>query len=293
LRHNFILRLSPLLNIDLHCHSNISDGLLPPAELVRRAAECGVEALALTDHDNIGGLDEARAEALKLNMLFINGVEISVSWEKTTLHIVGLGIDPKNAELVKGLHSIRAGRHARAQLMADDLKRVGLPDLLEGAYTYANNRDMIGRAHFARYMAEKGLVTDVKSAFKKYLVKGKPGFVPHQWASLPDCVNWIVGAGGIAVIAHPGRYDISAAAMRRLITEFKSLGGGAIEVITSNHTKDQAGQYGALAKEFDLAASRGSDYHGPGESYTQPGRLANLPADLRAVWDAHPILTAR
>ncbi len=258
---------------------------------MRRAAECGVEALALTDHDNIGGLDEARAEAKRHNMLFINGVEISVSWEKTTLHIVGLGIDPKNAELLAGLHSIRAGRHARAQLMAADLARVGLTDILEGAYTYANNRDMIGRAHFARYMAEKGLVTDVKSAFKKYLVKGKPGFVPHQWATLSDTVKWIVGAGGIAVIAHPGRYDISTAAMRRLITEFKALGGGAIEVVTSNHTKDQAGQYAALAREFDLAASRGSDYHGPGESYTQPGRLANLPTDVRAVWDAHPLLT--
>jgi 3',5'-nucleoside bisphosphate phosphatase len=287
LGHNFIL---PLLNIDLHSHSNISDGTLPPAELVRRAASGGVEALALTDHDNIGGLDEARAEAQKLGVLFVNGVEISVSWEKTTLHIVGLGIDPSNAELSAGLHSIRSGRHARAKLMAADLMRVGLPDILEGAYTYANNRDMIGRAHFARYMAEQGLVTDTKSAFKKYLVKGKPGFVPHQWATLSDTVNWIVGAGGIAVVAHPGRYDISSAAMRRLLTEFKSLGGRAIEVVTSNHTKDQAGQYAALAREFELAASRGSDYHGPGESYTEPGRLPNLPTDLVAVWDAHPII---
>ncbi|MGB8855701.1 MAG: 3',5'-nucleoside bisphosphate phosphatase [Burkholderiales bacterium] len=283
-------QIVPLLNFDLHSHSTISDGTLAPAELVRRAASSGVEALALTDHDNVSGLDEARNEAQKLGILFINGVEISVSWEKTTLHIVGLGIDPDDSELIAGLHGIRAGRHARAQLMAADLQRVGLPDVLQGAYSYANNRDMIGRAHFARYMAEQGMVADVKSAFKKYLVKGKPGFVPHQWATLADTVSWIRGAGGIAVVAHPGRYDISSAAMRRLLAEFKSLGGGAIEVVTGNHTKDQAGQYAALAREFSLAASRGSDYHGPGESYTEPGRLPNLPADLTAVWDAHPII---
>ncbi len=278
------------MNIDLHCHSNISDGLLAPAVVVKRAAEAGVEVLALTDHDNTGGLIEARAAAMEVGIRFIDGVEISVSWEKTTLHIVGLGIDPQNQALLEGLHTIRFGRHERAKLMAADLARVGIPDTLEGAYGYVNNKDMIGRAHFARYMAEKGHVTDVKSAFKKYLIKGKPGFVPHQWATLADAVSWIITSGGIAVVAHPGRYDISNAAMRRLLTEFKSLGGGAIEVVTSNHTKDQAGQYGALSVEFGLAASRGSDYHGPGESYTEPGRLPNLPAHLRAVWDAHPLL---
>jgi 3',5'-nucleoside bisphosphate phosphatase len=277
-------------NIDLHSHSNVSDGLLAPADLVKRAAGCGVQVLALTDHDGIGGLAEARATAKECGIGLINGVEISVSWEKTTVHIVGLGLDPTNSVLLEGLASIRQGRHDRAQRMAADLKRVGITGALEGAYEYAGNKDMIGRVHFARFLAEQGHVGDVKSAFKKYLVKGKPGFVPHQWAALVDAVAWIRTAGGIAVVAHPGRYDISSAAVRRLLTEFKSYGGGAIEVMTSNHTKDQAGHYGVLAQEFGFAASRGSDYHGPGESYAEPGRIPNLPAHLTAVWDAHPLL---
>jgi predicted metal-dependent phosphoesterase TrpH len=245
-----------------------------------------VELYALTDHDDVRGLAEAAAEAARLQLDFVNGVEISVSWESTTLHILGLNIDPENAELVAGLASVRAGRRNRAQRMADDLARVGIPGCLEGADKFVANKEMIGRSHFARYLVESGVVADVKSAFKHYLVKGKPGYVPHQWASLADAVEWICGAGGIAVIAHPGRYNLGANPMRSLLAEFKGLGGRGLEVVTSNHTPEQMRHYAGLAKNFDLLGSRGSDYHGPGESYSLPGRLPPLPAGVKAVWDA-------
>ena len=197
-----------MLDYDLHCHSTISDGTLTPTELVQRAAGRGVKFLALTDHDDIDGLEEARAAATSAGLTLINGVEISVSWRKHTLHIVGLNIDPTHQPLLDGLAHVRSGRGERAKKMADELAKVGIGGVLQGAYRHASNVNMIGRAHFARYLVEAGHCKDMKSVFKRYLVTGKPGYVPHQWAALSDVITWIKGAGGVAVIAHPGRYMV-------------------------------------------------------------------------------------
>lgn len=271
-------------NYDLHCHSTASDGLLAPATLVERAAGNGVDVLALTDHDEISGLAEARSRAAELDLRFIDGVEVSVSWGGITIHIVGLNIDPDNAQLQQGLQAIRQGRTERAKKMAQDLARAGIPGSLEGAYAYVDNPNLIGRTHFARFLVEKRYVSDVKSAFQHYLVNGKPGYVPHQWATLDDGLACIKAGGGVAVLAHPGRYKLTRTEMRKFLGEFKDGGGTGIEVVTSSHTVEQFLQYGILAQEFGLLASRGSDFHGPGESRVDLGKLPNVAADLKPVW---------
>ena len=271
-------------NCDLHCHSIASDGLLAPADLVRRAAGNGVEVLALTDHDELCGLAEAREQAEALGLRFIDGVEVSVSWGGITIHVVGLNIDPHNPQLQQGLQSIRQGRAERAKKMAQDLERVGIPGSLEGAYAYVENPNLIGRTHFARFLAEKRYVSDVKSAFQHYLVGGKPGYVPHEWATLADALSYINAGGGVPVLAHPGRYKLTRGEMRSFLGEFRDGGGAGIEVVTSSHTAEQFLEYAILAKEFGLLASRGSDFHGPGESRVDLGKLPNLAADLKPVW---------
>lgn len=276
--------MQPTANYDLHCHSTASDGLLAPVELVRRAAGNGVEVLALTDHDELCGLAEAREQAAASGLRFINGVEVSVSWGGITIHVVGLNIDPGNPQLQQGLQSIRQGRAERAKKMAQDLERVGIPGSLEGAYAYVENPNLIGRTHFARFLVEKRYVSDVKSAFQHYLVGGKPGYVPHQWASLGDALSYIKAGGGIPVVAHPGRYKLTRSEMRGFLGEFRDGGGAGIEVVTSSHTPEQYLEYAILAKEFGFLASRGSDFHGPGESRVDLGRLPNLAAELKPVW---------
>lgn len=271
-------------NIDFHCHSEVSDGLHPPRDVVRFAAENGVDVLSLTDHDNLGGLAEARKAAGDLGIQFVDGVEISVTWAERTLHIVGINIDPSGTRLRQGLESIRSGRLKRAEKMAESLSRAGISGVLQGAIAFAANPDMIGRTHFARCLVEQGHVKDVKSVFKKYLVPGKPGYVPHQWASLEDAVNWIVGSGGIPVIAHPGRYDIGSNVMKRLLGEFKTAGGLGVEVVTSNHSKDQVERFACLAVEYDFVASRGSDFHGDENGRVQLGKIPPLPPQLKPVW---------
>ena len=276
--------MQPTANYDLHCHSTASDGLLAPVELVRRAAGNGVEVLALTDHDELCGLAEAREQAAASGLRFIDGVEVSVSWGGITIHVVGLNIDPGNPQLQQGLQSIRQGRAERAKKMAQDLERVGIPGSLEGAYAYVENPNLIGRTHFARFLVEKRYVSDVKSAFQHYLVGGKPGYVPHQWASLGDALSYIKAGGGIPVVAHPGRYKLTRSEMRGFLGEFRDGGGAGIEVVTSSHTPEQYLEYAILAKEFGFLASRGSDFHGPGESRVDLGRLPNLAAELKPVW---------
>lgn len=271
-------------NYDLHCHSTASDGLLAPAEVVRRAAANGVDVLALTDHDELCGLAEARMEAAMLGLRFIDGVEVSITWCGSTIHVVGLNIDPGNEQLQQGLHAIRQGRAERAKKMAQDLARVGIPGSLEGAYAYVENANLIGRTHFARFLAEQRYVSDVKSAFQHYLVNGKPGYVPHQWATLQEALTYIKAGGGIPVLAHPGRYKLTRTEMRKFLGEFKDGGGAGIEVITSSHTPEQFLEYAILAKEFGFLASRGSDFHGPGESRVDLGKLPDLAADLKPVW---------
>lgn len=279
-----------LNNFDLHNHSNASDGLLPAADLVTLAARNGCDAVALTDHDTTDGIASGRTAALDLGLKFIAGVEISVSWsptidaKSTTLHIVGLGVDIENDTLANGLHSIRQGRFDRAKLMGDDLARVGINGMFDAAYALAENKTMLGRTHFARALVNAKHVTSVGKAFERYLTYGRPGFVSHQWASLSASINWIRNAGGIAVIAHPGRYNISKSDMTSLLAEFKELGGAAIEVITGSHTPQQYREYAARAREFGFMASRGADYHGSGESHIEPGKLPLLPNDLMPVW---------
>ena len=280
-----------MLDYDLHCHSNISDGTLTPTALVNRAAGRGVKVMALTDHDDMDGLDEGRATAAQHGITFINGVEVSVSWRTHTLHIVGLGINPDYPPLVEGLRSVRSGRGERARKMSEALAKVGISGVLEGAYHFAENPNMIGRTHFARYLVEAGHCKDVKSVFNRYLVKGKPGYVPHQWATLQDAIGWIQGSGGVAVLAHPGRYmtgrsGMGKKTMHELLTEFVELGGQALEVVTGSHTPEQYAEFARYAEEFNLMASCGSDFHGPGESYRDMGRLPDFPLGCRPVWNA-------
>lgn len=274
-----------MLDVDLHSHSTYSDGLLAPEDLVNRAFAQGVKMYALTDHDELGGLAEARSVAEAHGMRFIDGVEISVSWEAETLHIVGLNIDPQHAAIKDGLRQVRAGRHVRAERIAADLERVGIAGALEGARRYARNPDLLSRAHFARYMVERGDVKDTQSAFKRFLTAGKPGYVAHQWATLPQAVAWITAAGGAAVIAHPGRYKLNNRENEALLSEFRDLGGAALEVVTGSHTTDQYATWARYAQRFGLKASAGSDFHGPDESYLGLGKLPDLPYGLVPVWE--------
>ena len=271
-------------NIDLHCHSTISDGLLTPAQLVEHAAARGVDMLALTDHDDVAGLEEARRVAADKSIIFVNGVEVSASWRGQTLHIVGLGIDPEHPQLVRGLKSIRDGRTVRARSIAAQLDKFGIHGSFEGAYSNTGDGRLIGRTHFARFLVQQGYAKDVRSVFKKYLVKGKPGYVPHQWATLGDAVGWICDSGGRAVIAHPARYKLGKDALDELLLEFRALGGEAIEVITASHTPEQSLLFARHSQRMGLLASRGSDFHGPGESYFDLGRMPELPANCTPVW---------
>lgn len=273
------------VNADLHCHSTVSDGLLAPAALVERAAHNGVDLLALTDHDEVGGLDAAAAAAARYGLRFVPGVEISVSWgDDHTVHIVGLAIDHRHPALVAGLARVRAGRDARAGRIAAELERHGIRGAYAGALKYAGNPALVSRSHFARYLVECGRAPDVKSVFEHWLAKGKPGYVPHAWAGLAEAVGWIRAAGGIAVIAHPGRYRIGSTERRALFAEFRACGGEAIEVVSSSTSEAEIREFAALAREFGFRASRASDFHGPGESSVDLGGMAPLPADLVPVW---------
>ncbi len=273
-----------MLNVDLHCHSTVSDGLLSPADIAQRAHQHGVQVWALTDHDEIGGVALAREAATLLGMRHVGGVEISVTWAGHTIHIVGLRIDETDPVLVQGLYDTRHGREKRAMEMSDMLAEVGIPNAFQGALAYVGNPDLISRTHFARYMVEGGYCSDVSEVFKNYLVEGKPGFVEHRWASLAHAIQWIRGSGGVAVVAHPGRYNLTQLEMSAFLDEFKQLGGAAIEVVTGSHTPDQFGEYARVAKRYGFLASRGSDFHGPGESMTELGSLPPLPPDLTPVW---------
>ncbi|MBI3711737.1 MAG: PHP domain-containing protein [Burkholderiales bacterium] len=276
--------MKPQLNVDLHCHSTVSDGVFAPDVLARRAHANGVDVWALTDHDEVGGIALARQTAQELGMQFLTGVEISVTWANKTVHIVGINFDETNADLLAGLQRTRSGRQQRAEEIAAGLAKVGIPNCYEGALKYVGNPDLISRSHFARYLVEIGIRPDVSSVFKSYLADGLPGFVPHRWASLSDAVAWITGAGGVAIIAHPGRYDLSPLAFDALFTEFKSLGGTGIEVVTGSHTPDQYEEYARVALQYGFAASRGSDFHAPDDHSPDLGQIPPLPKELTPVW---------
>jgi 3',5'-nucleoside bisphosphate phosphatase len=273
-----------LTNADLHCHSHISDGTLSPEALAQRAFDGGVELWSLTDHDELAGQQRARDAALALGMDYLTGTEISVSFLHQTVHIVGLGFDADDAAINAGLAATRGGRRDRALEMAAGLAKVGIGGAFEGALKYVRNPELISRTHFARFLVDSGVCSDMHSVFRRYLTEGHPGYVPHSWAKLGDAVRWITQAGGVAVIAHPGRYKFSATEEYALISEFIGHGGQALEVMTGSHSAAEQIRYAATALEFDLAASRGSDFHSPGESRTELGSLPDLPGKLTPVW---------
>ncbi len=272
------------LNADLHCHSVVSDGTLTPEELAQRAHANGVHIWALTDHDELGGQERARVAAAALGIQYLSGVEISVTWMGHTIHIVGLGIDAAHVGILEGLRRTRDGRGNRAKLMAEQLLKAGIPGAYEGALHFAGNQELISRTHFARFLVEQGVCKDTEQVFKNYLVENKPGYVPHLWATLDDAVAWIKAAGGVAVIAHPGRYKLSALQMEELYKHFKDIGGIGIEVITGSHSPNQYQTYGKIAQHYGFLASRGSDFHDPEESYIDLGTLPHLPNYLTPVW---------
>jgi predicted metal-dependent phosphoesterase TrpH len=277
---------SSILNADLHCHSVVSDGTLTPEQLAARAKANGVELWALTDHDEVGGQDRALAAAQANGLKYLTGVEISITFANKTVHIVGLGFDAHDEQLKQGLHQTRGGRGERAKEMSDGLAKVGIHGAYEGALKYAGNHELISRTHFARFLVETGACQDTNEVFRRFLTEGNPGFVPHRWASLKDAVQWIVQAKGMAVIAHPARYGFTPNEEFALFTEFRNHGGQGVEVVTGSHTPAEYVTYADMAKEFDLFASRGSDFHSPDESRIDLGTLPWLPGQLTPVWEA-------
>jgi predicted metal-dependent phosphoesterase TrpH len=273
-------------NADLHCHSIVSDGTLEPEALAARAAANGVDLWALTDHDEVGGQQRARDAAHANGMAYLTGTEISITFAHQTVHIVGLGFDADDAALNAGLRATRGGREERAREMAAGLAQVGIANAFEGALRYVGNPELISRTHFARFLVETGVCADTSEVFRRFLTEGKPGFVAHRWAALADAVRWITGAGGVAVVAHPGRYKFTPTEEYALLSEFKAHGGTALEVVTGSHTTAEFETYAKAALDFGLLASRGSDFHSPDESHIDLGTLPPLPKHLTPVWDA-------
>ncbi len=281
------------INADLHCHSIFSDGALAPEVLAEQAHANGVLLWSLTDHDEVGGLSQAQQAAQDLGMAFVQGVEISVTWVGKTLHIVGLNIDSNHPNLLAGLSGVRSGRWVRAQAMAKGLEDIGVPNALDGAMQYVRNPDLISRTHFARYLVSLGLAKDTAQVFQKYLSTGKPGYVPHQWASLQSAVNWIRESGGCAVLAHPARYQLNDRMWSALVGEFKHLGGIGVEVVTGSHTSAECQRYALESVKYQLRASRGSDFHGPNESRLNLGALPLLPELCTPIWAQWPQVTTK
>lgn len=268
---------------DLHTHSTASDGTLAPAELVRRAARSAIHVLALTDHDTTAGLAEAAREAHIQGIGFVPGVEISATWGSNGVHIVGLGVDPECTVLREGLNSIREYRLWRAREIGSKLADNGISGAFEGARRLAGG-GLIARPHFARYLIEQGIAPDMRTVFKRYLVRGKPGYVASRWASLNDAVAWIRAAGGQAVIAHPARYSLTRTKLRKLLGDFVTAGGEGLEVVSGAHNLDETRTMAFHARDFGLSASIGSDYHGPENTWTDLGRLPDLPAGPAPIW---------
>ena len=272
------------LNPDLHCHSTTSDGTLTPEELAARAAANGVDLWALTDHDEVGGQQRAIEAARAHGIRYLTGVEISVTFADATVHIVGLGFDHTDPRLAEGLADTRDGRGPRAVEMGEQLAKVGIHGAYEGALKYVGNPKLISRTHFARFLVDSGVCRDTSEVFRKYLTEGKPGFVPHRWATLEQAVSWIVDAGGMAIIAHPARYGFTPQQEHTLFSTFRQLGGQGVEVVTCSHTPEEIQTYRQMALDFGLYASRGSDFHSPGESRLELGLLPPLPSGLTPVW---------
>jgi len=280
------------IHYDLHSHSTASDGSLCPSELVRLAKSRNIDVLALTDHDNVDGIAEAQLEAAQVDLQLVAGAELSVSWGNKTIHIVGLNLDVKNPVLLMGLRKLCEFRQWRAEEMSRRLAKKRIEGALDGAGVFAKGK-IIGRVHFARFLIEQGHAKDMRQVFKRYLVQGKPGYVPGDWASLEQALDWIHTAGGQAVIAHPARYRLSATRLRQLLGEFQELGGAALEVVSGSHSRDEIQNMAQLCQRFGLLASAGSDYHGPENPYMDMGKLPPMPTNCIPVWDGQPWIQAQ
>jgi len=270
---------------DLHSHSTASDGTLAPAQLIARAQQAGVDVLALTDHDTLDGYAEAARAAAGGPLQLVPGVEVSVTWSAMTIHVLGLNVDPDCEVLQQGLEGLQAFRNWRAEEIARRLEKAGIGGTLEGAARYRQGR-ILSRTHFAHYLVEAGRAASVRDVFKHYLVRGKPGFVPGEWAGLDTVVDWILAAGGLPVIAHPARYRLTRSKLSRLVGEFREAGGTGIEVVSGSHSRDETLHMAAVSREHGLLASAGSDYHGPHNTWAELGQLRALPPGCTPVWEA-------
>jgi predicted metal-dependent phosphoesterase TrpH len=273
----------PMTVYDLHAHSTASDGFYSPTDLVQRAATAGVKVLSLTDHDTTAGLPEADLAAQIAGIRVIPGVEVSVTWEKKTLHVVGLNIDADHAPLQAGLSQLQRLRTDRALEMGDRLENAGISGIFDEAQAMVGG-GMITRTHFAHCLARRGLASDVRDVFGRYLTAGKPGYVSTRWVDIVDAIQWIRHAGGVAVLAHPQRYKLTGSWLRRLLGEFKEMGGEGLEVLSGTASPGDVQSSAALASRFGLLASCGSDFHGPDEGWPKLGRLPALPVGLEPVW---------
>lgn len=261
---------------------------MKPAEVVHRAHRNGVEALALTDHDILDGLTEAADEAARLGLRFVPGVEVSITWAGETVHVVGLGIDPSDRRLLEGLAGNRHGRDRRAREMAAALEKAGVPNAYQGAMAYVGNPELVSRIHFARHLIAQGICRDTREVFANWLVEGRPGHVPQRWASLQQAIDWIRGAGGQAVLAHPARYRFDEAGLWALAEAFVQAGGQGIEVVSGSHTEDDVRRFARWSRRLSLRASRASDFHDPQESRFDLGRIPPLPGDVEPIWSDWP-----
>jgi predicted metal-dependent phosphoesterase TrpH len=277
-------RAMPDTVYDLHAHTTASDGSLSPTELVQHAKLCAIDVLAVTDHDITLGIAEAQQAGRELGVSIVPGIEISVTWSAQTIHVVGLHINPDDSDLLHGLAELQTFRLWRAEEIGRRLDKAGIKGAYEGACRFANGKN-ISRTHFARFLVEQGCARDTRQVFTRYLVNNKPGYVPGRWASLPQALAWIHAAGGIAVLAHPARYRMTATKLRQLIGEFRELGGVALEVVSGSHSSDDMQHFARLSREMKLYASRGSDYHGPEQSYADPRRLPVLPPSCTPLWE--------
>ena len=269
--------------IDLHCHSTASDGVLSPEDLLDRAAAKGVTHLALTDHDTVAGFTAAASSAAKNNISLIAGTELSCVWRGHTIHVVGLDFDPDNPEFQSALERQNGNRWSRARAIADKLVKTGVSNLLDKATAKAGG-DVPGRPHFARALVEEGVVKDSAQAFKRYLGQGKPGDVKAYWPELEEVIQWILGAGGVAVLAHPRKYKLTATRLRALVSDFKCAGGKAMEVSISGQSSGDLGFLAELCRREMLLASQGSDFHFPGAPWCELGRIAKMPDGIEPVW---------
>ncbi|MEN8762216.1 MAG: PHP domain-containing protein [Thiogranum sp.] len=270
---------------DLHSHSTASDGTLEPASLVAKAHAAGVAVLALTDHDTLDGLAEAEQAVSGLDLSLIPGVEISVTWQAMTIHVLGLNIDPHNQVMSDGLQELQELRDWRAGEISRKLAKKGIAEALEGAGRFRKGR-ILSRTHFAHFLVEAGYAASIRDVFKHFLVKGKPGYVHSEWVTMERALGWIRQAGGLPVIAHPARYSLTRSKLRRLVGEFRSAGGVGLEVVSGSHSRDETLHMAAVCREHKLFASCGSDYHGPEKPWVELGRLRRLPEGCIPIWEA-------